>query len=179
MDHVLPDYANGRNVTLDRKLETGSAARDLRSGYGEGRASESTPSKREESSVTGRLPMAGGAVKRNSAGTGASEGQDRTDRHVGPGYPSIGWGRGGPKRAVPRTIRPRGRPRGPQSGPPRAHGPLRAEGRQRVSPRVSAGPLEARTASPDPRFTPGPRWCPCPVRSQSPSLGPRVRIQSP
>jgi len=46
----------------------GSAARDLSSGDGDGRASGSTPSKREERTATGTLPTAGGAVKRNASG---------------------------------------------------------------------------------------------------------------
>ena len=63
----------------DRKLETGSAARDLSSGDGDGRSSGSTPSNREEGTATGMLLPAGGAVKPNSGGTGAREGRDRTD----------------------------------------------------------------------------------------------------
>ena len=59
------------------------------------------------------------------------------------------------------------------------HAPPCAEGRRRVFPPGSAGPAEAPTASPGPRSPPGPRGCPCSSWSQGPSLGPRVRIQSP
>ena len=67
-------------------------------------------------------------------------------------------------------------------GDPPADGvfaPLDAEGGRRVSPRVSAGPPEPRTASPGPRSTSGPRSRPRSLCLQAPSLGPRVRIQSP
>jgi hypothetical protein len=49
---------------------------------------------RGKTTSAGRLPAAGGAVNRNSAGTRASEGRDRTDWPLGPSYPSIGSGRG-------------------------------------------------------------------------------------
>ncbi len=58
------------------------------------RASGSTPSKREKSTGKITLSTAGGAVKRSSVGTGASEARDRTDWRLGPGYPSIGSGTG-------------------------------------------------------------------------------------
>ena len=62
---------------------------------------------------------------------------------------------------------------------PRVSDPLCPAGRRCLSPRVSAGPPEARTASPGPLSIPLPAGVPVPWWSQAPSLRPRVRIQSP
>ncbi len=69
----------------------------------------------------------------------------------------------------------------PFCGPPvhRAHAPLRAEGQRCLFPRASAGPPEARGALTFAQSTPSPGTSPCDSPLQSPSLGPRVRIQSP
>jgi len=48
-------------------------------------------------------------------------------------------------------------------GRPQPWTPRESARRVPLAPRVSAGPPEARTASPGPRPTPGPRWCPCGV----------------
>jgi hypothetical protein len=55
MGSTLSDRKLKKPEPLDRKLETGSATRDLSSGDGDGLASGSSPSNREENTATGTL----------------------------------------------------------------------------------------------------------------------------